>query len=151
MATGRKGRKTGHVEAWSEGSQEGSHSFTQQTSTRQQLGTKFYFRVLSAPGTNFAPCMPDPLGFLLAGSIPRRAGELGFSSSPGLLTVRSVCRVSCPAGPRAAVRITHVPTVQVAPHPKVLQLVRLGLRGHVVGPWHSDNRNLLMTMRMNEP
>lgn len=48
----RKGRKTGHLEAWFEGSQVDSHSFTQQTSTRQQLGTKFYFRVLSATGAN---------------------------------------------------------------------------------------------------
>lgn len=95
--------------------------------------------------------MPDPLGPLLAGNVPRRVGELGFSSSPGLLTVLSVCRVSCPARPQAAVRITHVLTVRVAQSSKVLQLVRPGLGRHAVGLWHSDNHNLFMTMRINEP
>lgn len=90
---GGKGTRAGHLEAWLEGSWEGDHSLTRQTSTRQHLGSECYFKF--SPQLLPMPGMPPlellsvgarvSLGSLLAHSTPRRVGELGFrAQSPGL-------------------------------------------------------------------
>lgn len=40
LGSGEEGRKDWPLRSWCEGSQEGGHSFTQQTSARQHLDTK---------------------------------------------------------------------------------------------------------------
>lgn len=81
LAAGRKARRAGHLTAWFEGSQEGGHSLTQQTSTRQQLGTKCYFTFSRQP---LVPTSGMPLELLSVGAKVSLGSLLARSTPSGL-------------------------------------------------------------------